>query len=183
LSKSTPRAAVAKFAAAGKPLPKKDLAMIAMTYGYVYVAKVAMGANDAQCIRAFLEAESYDGPSLIIAYSHCISHGINMVKGLDQQKKAVESGYWPLLRFDPRLMDKGQPPLKLDSKGPKIPLEDYIYQETRYKTLIQSNPEAAKKLLQLAQEDVQSRWHIYEQMSKMNFRVLKEEKVGNEEVR
>ncbi len=174
LSKSTPRAAVAKFAAAGKPLPKKDLAMIAMTYGYVYVAKVAMGANDAQCIRAFLEAESYNGPSLIIAYSHCISHGIDMAKGLEQQKKAVESGYWPLIRFDPRLIPQDLPPLKLDSKEPKIPLEDYIYKETRYKTLLQSHPEAAKNLLKLAQEDVHSRWHIYQQMAKMKYSSAKE---------
>lgn len=169
LSKSTPRAAVAKFASAGKPLPKKDLAMLAMTYGYVYVAKVALGANDVQCIRAFLEAESYDGPSLIIAYSHCISHGINMAKGLDQQKRAVESGYWPLIRFDPRLIAKEQPPLKLDSKAPKIPLEDYIYNESRYKTLVRSDPEAAKRLLKLAQEDVYSRWHIYDQMARMKY--------------
>ncbi len=174
LSKATPRAAVAKFAAAGKPLPKKDLALIAMMYGYVYVAKVAMGANDAQCIRAFLEAESYDGPSLIIAYSHCISHGINMAQGLEQQKRAVESGYWPLARFDPRLIEKGEPPLKLDSKGPKIPLEEYIYKETRYSTLRQHHPEEAEKLLKLAQEDVQSRWHIYEQMSKMKYGAVKE---------
>ena len=120
MSKSTPRGAVAKFAAAGKPMPKKNLSLIAMSYGYVYVATVAMGANDSQTVRAFLEAEAYDGPSLIIAYSHCIAHGIDMKKGLGQQKAAVESAHFPLLRYNPALIAQGQNPLKLDSKAPKM---------------------------------------------------------------
>jgi pyruvate-ferredoxin/flavodoxin oxidoreductase len=157
--------AVAKFAAGGKPTPKKDLGMMAMTYGNVYVAQVAMGANDAQTIKAFLEAESYDGPSLIIAYSHCIAHGIDMSKGLDQQKLAVDSGYWPLYRFDPRLKAEDKNPLQLDSKPPKIPLQDYIYNETRYRMLTRSNPDAAARLLTEAQKAVNERWQRYQQMA------------------
>jgi pyruvate-ferredoxin/flavodoxin oxidoreductase len=166
-SKATGLGAVAKFAAGGKPTPKKDLGMMAMTYGNVYVAQVAMGARDVQTIRAFLEAEAYDGPSMIIAYSHCIAHGIDMAKGLDQQKLAVDSGYWPLYRFDPRLKAEGKNPLQLDSKAPKLPLRDYIYNETRYRMLAQSNPEAAERLLGLAQEAVNERWHKYEQLANM----------------
>ena len=169
MSKSTPRGAVAKFAAGGKQMPKKDLAMMAMTYGNVYVAKVAMGANDAQTVRAFIEAESYDGPSIIIAYSHCIAHGINMTTANDQQKKAVDSGYWPLMRYDPRLAAQGLNPLQLNSKAPKIPLQDYIYNETRYTMLTKSNPQEAAALLVLAQEDVKSRWHLYEQMATLDY--------------
>ena len=169
MSKSTPRAAVAKFAASGKRTAKKDLAMMAMNYGHVYVAKVAMGANDAQTVRAFIEAESYDGPSLIIAYSHCIAHGINMTTANDQQKKAVDSGYWPLLRYDPRLAAEGKNPLQLDSKGPKIPLQDYIYNETRYTMLTKSDPQAAALLLREAQEDVKTRWHLYEQLATLDY--------------
>jgi pyruvate-ferredoxin/flavodoxin oxidoreductase len=169
MSKATPRGAVAKFAAGGKPTPKKDLAMMAMTYGNVYVARVAMGASDAQTVRAFVEAESYDGPSLIIAYSHCIAHGINMTTANDQQKRAVDSGYWTLMRYDPRLAAEGQNPLQLDSKGPKIPLQDYIYNETRYTMLTKSDPQEAKHLLKLAQEDVNSRWHLYEQMATLDY--------------
>jgi pyruvate-ferredoxin/flavodoxin oxidoreductase len=165
MSKATGMGAVAKFAAGGKPTPKKDLGMMAMNYGYVYVAKVAMGANDVQTIRAFLEAEAYDGPSIIIAYSHCIAHGIDMSKGLDCQKAAVESGYWPLYRYNPDLAKEGKNPLKLDSKAPKIKLEDYVYKETRYKMLTKSDPVAAKKLLEMAQKDVQERWKLYEHMA------------------
>ncbi|HPR63667.1 MAG TPA: pyruvate:ferredoxin (flavodoxin) oxidoreductase [Thermoanaerobaculia bacterium] len=168
MSKATPLGAVAKFAAGGKPRPKKDLGLMAIAYGNVYVASVAMGANDAQCLRAFLEAESYPGPSIIIAYSHCIAHGINMVKGLTQQKNAVDSGYWPLYRYDPRLADQGQPPLKLDSKDIKISLKDYAYQETRYKMLTKSHPEAAAELIRLAGEDVKRRRRFYEQLAAMN---------------
>ncbi|MGQ9632232.1 MAG: pyruvate:ferredoxin (flavodoxin) oxidoreductase [bacterium] len=168
-SKATPRGAVAKFAAGGKPSPKKDLGMMAMNYGDVYVAQVAMGANDAQTVRAFLEAEAYDGPSLIIAYSHCIAHGIDMSKGMEQQKLAVESGHWPLYRYNPALEAEGKNPLQLDYKGPKIPLEDYIYNETRYRMLAQSDPEAAEKLLSKAQKDVKRRWRLYEQMSKIDY--------------
>ncbi len=169
MSKSTPRAAVAKFAAGGKRTAKKDLAMMAMNYGNVYVAKIAMGANDAQTVRAILEAESYDGPSLVIAYSHCIAHGINMTTANDQQKRAVESGYWPLLRYDPRLAAEGKNPLQLDSKAPKIPLQEYIYNETRYTMLLKSDPQAAAMLLAEAQQDVNSRWHLYEQLATLDY--------------
>jgi len=162
MSKATPRGAVARFAAAGKPLPKKDLAVIAMTYGNIYVARVAMGANDAQTIRAFIEAEAYEGPSLIIAYSHCIAHGIDMAKGMEQQKLAVQTGYWPLIRFNPNLAKEGKNPLILDSKPPALPLEKYVYNETRYTQLTQVNEEAAERLLKLAQEDVYKRWKMYE---------------------
>ncbi len=166
MSKSTPRGAVARFAAGGKPLPKKDLAMLAITYGNVYVARVAMGANDVQTIRAFLEAEAYDGPSLIIAYSHCINHGIDMSKGWEQQKLAVASGHWPLFRYNPNLAKEGKNPMQLDSKAPSIPLQKYAYNETRYTMLAQSNEEAAERLLKLAQEDVNKRWKMYEQLAR-----------------
>ncbi|MGK9369460.1 pyruvate:ferredoxin (flavodoxin) oxidoreductase [Melioribacter sp. Ez-97] len=169
MSKATGMGAVAKFAAAGKPTPKKDLAMMAVNYGNVYVARVAMGANDAQTVRAFLEAEAYDGPSIIIAYSHCIAHGINMAKGLESQKLAVDSGYWPLFRFNPENLKEGKNPMKLDSKAPKIKLDEYIYRETRYKMLTKSHPEIAKELLTHAQEEVKKRWKLYEQMSQMDF--------------
>ncbi len=167
MSKSTSFGAVAKFAAAGKTTAKKDLAMMAMTYGNVYVAKVAMGSNDAQTLRAFLEAEAYDGPSLIIAYSHCIAHGINMAKGMESQKLAVDSGHWPLFRFNPANALDGKNPLKLDSKAPKIKLEDYIYTETRYKMLTKSHPKEAKHLLELGQAEVLKKWKFYEQMAEM----------------
>ena len=166
MSKSTPRSAVAKFAAGGKPLAKKDLGMLAMTYGTVYVAQVAMGHNDMQSIRAFIEAEAYDGPSLIIAYSHCIAHGINMTTGMVNQKAAVESGHWPLYRYNPKLKNEGKNPLKLDSKAPKIRFEDYAYMEARYKMLTKSNPDEAKRLITLAQQDVDKRWATYEEMAK-----------------
>ncbi len=166
-SKSTPRGAVAKFAAGGKPAAKKDLGLMAMSYGNVYVAKVAMGANDAHTVRAFLEAEAYDGPSLIIAYSHCIAHGINMETGMKNQKAAVDSGYWPLFRYNPLLALEGKNPFKLDSKGLKIPLKDYAYMETRYKMLTKSHPEEAAKLIEEAQNDVTSKWKYYEQLANM----------------
>ena len=169
MSKSTPRAAVAKFAAGGKPMPKKNLALMAMSYPYVYVATVAMGSSDVQTVRAFIEAESYEGPSLIIAYSHCIAHGYNLRKGLDQQKAAVESGHFPLLRFDPRRLKTGENPLKLDSKPPKLGVKEYAYNETRYKMLTRSNPDAAKSLIDLAQSDVESRWNIFDQMAKISY--------------
>jgi len=169
MSKSTPRGAVARFAAGGKPLAKKDLALLAITYGNIYVAKVAMGANDAQTIKAFVEAEAYNGPSLIIAYSHCISHGIDMALGMGQQKLAVQSGHWPLFRYNPALVAEGKPPFQLDSKAPSISLDKYIYNETRYKMLVQSNEEAAERLLKLAQQDVKNRWRWYEQLAAMQF--------------
>ena len=167
MSKATPTGAVAKFAAGGKPLPKKDLAWLAMSYGYVYVARVAMGANDTQTVRAFLEAERYKGPSIIIAYSHCIAHGYNMRYGMNQQKLAVESGYWPLFRYNPDLIKEGKNPLRLDSKAPKIPVKDYMYNETRFKMLTKINPQAAKEYLQHAQENVNWNWRRFEHMAKM----------------
>jgi pyruvate-ferredoxin/flavodoxin oxidoreductase len=164
-SKATPRGAVAKFAASGKPLAKKDLGLLAITYGNVYVARVAMGANDAQTLKAFLEAEAYDGPSIIIAYSHCIAHGIDMSLGMQQQKAAVESGHWPLYRFNPDA--EGPSKLKLESKAAKIPLKDYIYKETRYKMLTKSDPERAEALLHAAERDAVQRFRLYEQLAGM----------------
>jgi len=165
MSKSTSRGAVAKFAAGGKGAPKKDLGRMAMSYGNVYVAQIAMGASDAQTVRAFIEAESYNGPSLIIAYSHCISHGIDMSKGMGQQKLVVDAGHWILYRYDPRLRDEGKNPLQVDSREPSVPLKDYMYSETRYRMLQQGAPEAAARLLQDAQEDVKDRWRAYQQMA------------------
>ena len=165
MSKSTPRGAVAKFAAGGKPRPKKDLAMMAVNYGNVYVARVAFGSSDMQTLKALLEAEAYDGPSLIIAYAHCIAHGYDLIHGLDQQKLAVQSGHWPMFRYNPDLVKQGKNPFQLDSRAPAIPLEKYIYNETRYTMLTHSNPEEAKKLLVEAQGDVNTRWKLYEQMA------------------
>lgn len=167
MSKSTPRAAVAKFAAGGKPTPKKDLGLLAMTYGNIYVAKVAMGANTNQTVKAFAEAESYPGPSLIIAYSHCIAHGINMTAGYEEQKKAVACGHWPLYRFDPRLKEQGKNPLQLDSKAPTLGFEEYAYGENRYRTLRQSKPEVAEQLMKLATSDAVQRYALMEQLSKL----------------
>ncbi len=166
MSKSTPRAAVAKFAAAGKPMRKKDLSLMALMYGNVYVARVAMGANDAQTVRAFLEAESYDGPSIIIAYAHCIEHGIDMSLGAQHQKVAVDTGYWPLFRFDPRQAHEGKNPFKLDSKSPKGSVGDFTSLETRFNMLKKTHPERVKFLMELAQDDIVQRWKMYEQLSK-----------------
>ena len=168
-SKATGRAAVAKFAAGGKPGPKKDLGMIAMTYGNIYVAQIAMGANDSQSVKAFVEAESYPGCSLILAYSHCINHGINMRMGFEQQKAAVDSGFWPLYRYDPRRLDEGNNPLQLDSKAPSIPLKEYAYNETRYMMLTKSKPDEAARLMKLAQKDVTSRWKMLEHLASMQY--------------
>jgi pyruvate-ferredoxin/flavodoxin oxidoreductase len=167
MSKATPMAAIAKFAAAGKAMPKKDLAMLAITYSNIYVARVALGANPMQVIRAMIEAENYEGPSIVIAYTHCIAHGINMTKGMEEQKKAVLSGDWPLLRFNPDLTKEGKNPLQLDSKAPSIPLEDYIYNENRFKALQSIDSERAKRLLDLAQKDVNRRYKLYEYLAKM----------------
>lgn len=167
-SKSTPRAAVAKFAAAGKTMAKKDLGLIAMSYGNVYVAKVAMGANDAHTVRVFLEAEAYEGPSLIIAYSHCIAHGINMMTAMKNQKAAVDSGYWQLYRYNPEWAKEGKNPFRLESKGLKIPLKDYAYLETRYKMLTKSHPDLAIKLMEEAQQDVVKKYKYYEQLSSLS---------------
>jgi pyruvate-ferredoxin/flavodoxin oxidoreductase len=167
MSKATPRAAVAKFAAGGKRTSKKDLAMEAISYGSVYVARVAMGGNDTHTLKAFREAEAYDGPSLIIAYSHCIAHGYDMAFGLEQQKAAVNSGYWPLIRYNPALRLEGKNPFLLDSKAPQIPLKQYAAQEARYTMLARSNPEAAKELMVLAQDDVDRQWRVYSNRAAM----------------
>jgi pyruvate-ferredoxin/flavodoxin oxidoreductase len=164
-SKATPRGAVAKFAAGGKPMGKKDLGLMAMSYGNVYVAKVAMGAGDMHTVKAFLEAEAYDGPSLIIAYSHCIAHGYDLSFGMEQQKVAVSSGYWPLMRYNPELTAQGKNPFQLDSRPPSTSFKDYAYKETRYTMLVKSNPEEAKKLLGLAEQDVAARWRLYDYMA------------------
>ena len=164
-SKATPRGAAAKFATAGKAVGKKDLGLLAMTYGNVYVARIAFGANDAHTIKVLQEAEAYDGPALVIAYAHCIEHGYDMRFGLDQQKKAVASAYWPLFRYNPRLADQGKNPFALDSKAPTLPLADYVYNEDRYRALKQRQPEAAAHLLSLAREDVASRWKLYEELA------------------
>ncbi len=167
MSKSTPRAAVAKFAAGGKPAPKKDLGLLAMTYGNIYVAKVAMGANTNQTVKAFIEAEAYPGPSLIIAYSHCIAHGINMTMGNQEQKKAVSCGHWPLFRFDPKLIEQGKNPLQLDSKSPTTEFADYAYGENRYRSLKQSKPEVAAELMKLASNDAAQRYALMEQLANL----------------
>ncbi len=164
-SKATPLAAVAKFAAAGKAVAKKDLALQAIAYGSVYVARVAMGADAQQTLRAFREAEAYDGPSLIIAYSHCIAHGIEMKDGLNQQQRAVRSGHWPLLRYDPTLRARGDNPFMLDSPRPTLHLGEYIYRELRYRMLRNTDPEEAERLLELAQTAVDQRWATYEEMA------------------
>lgn len=165
MSKSTPRGAVAKFAAGGKTAPKKDLGLHAMIYGNVYVAQIAMGAGDLQTVRAFAEAEAYDGPSLIIAYSHCIAHGINMRTAMDNQKAAVQSGHWPMYRYNPDLGKEGKNPLQLDSKKPKIKFAEYAYLENRYTMLTKTDPEQAKHLLNQAQHDAAARWNFYEQLA------------------
>ncbi|MGZ8331019.1 MAG: 4Fe-4S binding protein, partial [Rhodoplanes sp.] len=167
MSKATPRAAVAKFATGGKRTGKKDLAMEALSYGYVYVAKVAMGGNDAHTVNAFLEAEAHEGPSIIIAYSHCIAHGFDMANGLNQQKNAVLSGYWPLMRYNPGLREQGKNPFQLDSKAPSIPFRQYAYNEARYTMLVRSNPLAARELLKMAQDDVERQWRVYSNRAAM----------------
>ena len=168
-SKSTSRGAVAKFAAGGKRFSKKDLGLMAMSAGHVYVAQVAMGASDAQTVKAFLEAEAYEGPSLIIAYSHCIAHGINMGQGMRQQKAAADSGHWLLYRFNPDNADQGKNPLTLDSKAPTTSFKDYAYSEMRYKMLSKSDPATAGQLAELAQDDINKRWHFYEQMATLHY--------------
>jgi pyruvate-ferredoxin/flavodoxin oxidoreductase len=167
MSKATPRGAVAKFAAGGKPGAKKDLGLLAMVPGSVYVARVAMGANDAQTLKAFREAEAFPGPSLIIAYSHCIAHGYDLRHGLDQQKAAVLSGHWPLFRYNPALSGEGLHPLQLDSKAPSMPLQSYAYNETRFTMLAHSDPATARRLMEQAQQDVVARWALYERLAAM----------------
>jgi len=169
MSKSTPRGAVAKFAAGGKPLGKKDLGLIAMTYGHVYVGSVAMGARDEHTLRTFLEAESYDGPSLIIAYSHCIAHGINMTTAMQDQKAIVNSGQWLLYRFDPRRTVAQQNPLQLDSRKSTQTVESFMMMENRFKMLTKSKPDRAKTLFKMAQEDADTRFRFYEYMAGRKF--------------
>jgi pyruvate-ferredoxin/flavodoxin oxidoreductase len=163
-SKSTPRAAVAKFAAGGKATGKKDLGMIAQSYGNVYVAQVSMGANMNQVVKAFAEAEAHDGTSLIIAYSPCIAHGIDMATMMSHQKEAAQSGYWPLYRYDPTAEAAGKPALRLDSRAPTIPFKEFAAKEGRFAMLARANPEYAATLVDQAQADIDNRWQLYEQM-------------------
>lgn len=165
MSKSTPRAATAQFAAGGKKMPKKDIGMIFSTYGNVYIARISLGANPNQVIKAIAEAEAYDGPSLIIAYAHCINHGINMAKGLEQQKKAVLSGHWPLYRYNPDLEEQGKNPLIIDSKDPSISFEEYALGENRYRTLKRVNPSMADQLLADSQKDVLKGWRFLKSLA------------------
>lgn len=169
VSKATPLGAVAQFAASGKPIGKKDLALIMMSYGYVYVAKVALGYDQTQVIKAFTEAENYDGPSIVIAYAHCINHGINMTKGLTEQKNAVESGACIVFRYNPQLALEGKNPLQLDSKDPKISLADYAYNENRYRVLKQEDPERSEKLIKEAQKEIENKIRYYKQLAAMNY--------------
>jgi len=164
-SKSTPRGAVAKFAAGGKPVGKKDLGLIAMTYGNIYVASVAMGAKDEHTLKAFLEAEAYDGPALIIAYSHCIAHGINMTTGMQNQKAAVNSGQWLLYRFNPERKGKGENPLQLDSQNPRMKVQEYMNLENRFRMLSKSHPDHAREFFKQAQSDADSRWQYFQKLA------------------
>jgi pyruvate-ferredoxin/flavodoxin oxidoreductase len=165
MSKATPRGAVAKFAAGGKQSPKKDLALLAMAYRHVYVASVAMGGDDGHVVKVFREADAFDGPALILAYSHCIAHGYDLVHGMAQQKLAVQAGHWPLFRYNPALAESGQRPFVLDSKSPSISFQKYAYNETRYTMLAHAHPEAARSLLVDAQDDVLARWRMYESLA------------------
>jgi pyruvate-ferredoxin/flavodoxin oxidoreductase len=181
MSKATPRSAVAKFAAGGKPSAKKDLGLIAMTYGNIYVASVAMGARDEHTLKAFLEAESYDGPSLIIASSHCIAHGINMTTAMQNQKAAVNSGQWLLYRYNPELVAQGKNPLMLDSHAHNLPVESFLRMENRFRMLIQSNPQEARRLFAKAQEDVSMRRSFYEYLAARPFTTKTENATENAE--
>jgi pyruvate-ferredoxin/flavodoxin oxidoreductase len=165
MSKSTPLAAVAKFANAGKHVGKKDLALQAIAYGNVYVARIAMGANPQQTLQALREAEAYPGPSLILAYSHCIAHGINMQKGLHQQNLAVHSGYWPLLRYNPEVRKRDENPFLLDSQRPRVPFRDYADGELRYRMLSRTNPTEADALMARAEAAIRQKWDLYEVMA------------------
>jgi pyruvate-ferredoxin/flavodoxin oxidoreductase len=179
MSKATPLGAVAQFAAGGKPLPKKDLGMISMTYGNIYVASIAMGANYQQTVKALAEAEAFDGPSIVIAYSHCIAHGIDMTKGMDEQKKAVASGRWILYRYNPELRKHGKNPLTIDSPAPSISVPDFMMGENRFKTLHKSKPEIARQLMKQAEEEYKWRLSVYKQLAGMSCDVPKaEEKVA-----
>jgi len=169
MSKATPLGAIAKFAEAGKPLPKKDLGLMAMSYRNVYVARVAMGANKVQAVRAFNEADAYKGPSIIIAYSHCIAHGIDMSRGLEEQKKAVESGAWILFRYNPELLKQGKNPLKLDSREPTIDVEEYMNSEIRFRALKKNHPELAGKYIEMARENIKANYKYFRQLSELEY--------------
>ncbi|MGE0461616.1 MAG: thiamine pyrophosphate-dependent enzyme, partial [Vicinamibacterales bacterium] len=166
-SKSTPIGAVAKFASAGKRTEKKDLALQAIAYGHVYVARIAMGANPQQTLDALREAEAYDGPSLVLAYSHCIAHGIDMRQGLDQQQRAVHSGYWPLVRYNPELRAVGERPFTLDSVRPTLPFRAYAERELRYRMLLLSDPPRGEALMKAAQAAVDRKWKQYEELAQL----------------
>ena len=165
MSKATPLGAIAKFAAAGKTVPLKDLALQAIAYGNVYVARVAMGADPQHTLQALREAEAYDGPSLVIAYSQCIAHGIDMRQGMDQQYRAVASGHWPLIRYDPMLRAAGEIPFLLDSHRPRISLDEYRNRELRFRALANSDPAEYDRLLGLAEQAIAQRWKVYEEMA------------------
>jgi len=167
-SKATLSGAVAKFASAGKAQLPKDLAMMALTYGNVYVAKIAMGANDAQTVKAFVEAEKYDGPSIIIAYSHCVAHGYDLRYGMDHQKLAVDSGLWPLFRYNPDLKTEGKNPMQLDYKGPKIDVKNFMYQETRFKMVEKLNMDNAKEYLETAREHAKTLYARYKNIEELS---------------
>jgi pyruvate-ferredoxin/flavodoxin oxidoreductase len=164
-SKATPRGAVARFAAGGKETAKKDLALMAMSYGHVYVARIALGANDTQAVQAFEEAEAFDGPALIIAFGPCVAHGYDLTHSLEQQKLAVQSGYWPLFRYNPARAAAGQSPLALDSRAPNVPLSSYLLNETRFDHLMHDEGEDARELLKHAEQDVAERWRLYTQLA------------------
>ena len=177
-SKATPRAAVAKFAAGGKAIGRKDLGMIAVAYGNVYVAQVAIGAQPLQTLKAFQEAQSWPGPSLILAYSHCIAHGIDMSTSMTHQKDLVNSGFWPLYRYDPRAAHDHGTPIHLDSRKPRMPFREVAAKEARFAMLARSNPQRAAELMELAQREIDDRWHYYEQMASVERELVEEQKGG-----
>ena len=174
-SKATPRGAVAKFAAGGKRAPKKDLGLIAMSYGTIYVASVAMGAKDEHTLKAFLEAEAYDGPALIIAYSHCIAHGINTATAMQNQKAAVQCGQRLLYRYNPERAAAGENPLQIDSSPPRMKVEEYLGLENRFTMLARSKPETSKQLFAEAQHDVDARWERYQRLAASNLKTEKKD--------
>jgi pyruvate-ferredoxin/flavodoxin oxidoreductase len=169
MSKATPRGSIAQFAAAGKPMPKKDLGLMMMSYGNVYVAQIAMGASHNQAVKAMSEAEAYRGPSIIIAYSNCIAQGIDMSQAMFRQEAAVKSGHWMLYRYNPALIDQGKNPLQLDSKAPSISFKEYAYAENRFRSLKAKDPERAEMLLKLGQQDCDRRWNLYRQLAAMDY--------------
>ena len=179
-SKSTPLAAAAKFASAGKATQKKDLGLMAMSYRHAYVASVAFGSNDNQTVKAFTEAESYNGPSLIIAYSHCIAHGYDLAQGCEQQRLAVETGYWPLYRFDPRRIERGESPLQMDSAAPKGDLGSYVRNETRYRMVEQADPARFRRLLAAAQREVRNRYEAHANLARLTLPVRTAEELEAE---